>query len=143
MDDELAIGMSDRIGAIGRQPGEAFAATAVAGRVGPVQRAAAGGGTVAQRAESRPSASFEGGFDGAADGDRGFLQALTRHLRGCVRRRIPQPNERRVPRAPRCAWRRAYGDLRAASCVSARGPDRRTARGHGSAAPVTRAGRAR
>ncbi|WP_244197814.1 sigma-70 family RNA polymerase sigma factor [Caballeronia ptereochthonis] len=40
-------------------------------------------------AESRLKALFIGGLDGDQDAYRGFLQALTRHLRGYLRKRIP------------------------------------------------------
>ncbi|MHB9836901.1 sigma-70 family RNA polymerase sigma factor [Paraburkholderia terrae] len=42
-----------------------------------------------QEAESRLKALFVRGLDGDADAYRNFLQALTRHLRGFLRRRIP------------------------------------------------------
>jgi len=42
-----------------------------------------------QDAESRLKALFVSGLDGDADAYRSFLQALTRHLRGYLRKRIP------------------------------------------------------
>ncbi|BCZ83205.1 sigma-70 family RNA polymerase sigma factor [Paraburkholderia terrae] len=46
-------------------------------------------GVMLQEAESRLKALFVRGLDGDADAYRSFLQALTRHLRGFLRRRIP------------------------------------------------------
>jgi RNA polymerase sigma-70 factor (ECF subfamily) len=46
-------------------------------------------GAMLQEAESRLKALFVRGLDGDADAYRSFLQALTRHLRGFLRRRIP------------------------------------------------------
>ncbi|MEC5408018.1 sigma-70 family RNA polymerase sigma factor [Paraburkholderia sp. MPAMCS5] len=43
-----------------------------------------------QEAESRLKALFVRGLDGDADAYRDFLQALTRHLRGFLRKRIPR-----------------------------------------------------
>jgi RNA polymerase sigma factor (sigma-70 family) len=42
-----------------------------------------------QEAENRLKALLAAGLDGDADAYRSFLQALTRHLRGYLRRRIP------------------------------------------------------
>lgn len=47
-------------------------------------------GVMLQEAESRLKALFVRGLDGDADAYRSFLQALTRHLRGFLRKRIPQ-----------------------------------------------------
>ena len=46
-------------------------------------------GVMLQEAESRLKALFVRSLDGDADAYRSFLQALTRHLRGFLRRRIP------------------------------------------------------
>ncbi|KND55223.1 RNA polymerase sigma-70 factor, ECF subfamily [Candidatus Paraburkholderia kirkii] len=45
--------------------------------------------TMSQDAESRLKTLFIGRLDGDQDAYRGFLQALTRHLRGYLRKRIP------------------------------------------------------
>lgn len=47
-------------------------------------------GTMLQDAESRLKALFVDGLDGNAGAYQSFLQALTRHLRGYLRRRMPQ-----------------------------------------------------
>jgi len=47
-------------------------------------------GTNLQEAENRLRALFVAGLDGDQNAYHGFLQALTRHLRGYLRRRIPQ-----------------------------------------------------
>jgi RNA polymerase sigma factor (sigma-70 family) len=46
-------------------------------------------GTMSQDAESRLKALFIDGLDGDQHAYRGFLQALTRHLRGYLRKRLP------------------------------------------------------
>lgn len=46
-----------------------------------------------EEAERRLKALFVRGLDGDADAYRGFLQALTRHLRGFLRKRIPQRHD--------------------------------------------------
>jgi len=46
-------------------------------------------GTMSHDAESRLKALFISGLDGDQNAYRGFLQALTRHLRGYLRKRIP------------------------------------------------------
>ncbi|BCG02897.1 RNA polymerase sigma factor (plasmid) [Paraburkholderia sp. PGU19] len=56
---------------------------------GPSSRRSANEGVKLQEAESRLKALFVRGLDGDADAYRSFLQALTRHLRGFLRRRIP------------------------------------------------------
>ena len=73
MDDERAIVAADRVR-------------------GPLSRRLVNRGTVVvvEDAESRLKTLFVRGLDGDADAYRGFLQALTRHLRGFLRRRIPQ-----------------------------------------------------
>lgn len=52
-------------------------------------RRSANTGANLQEAESRLKALFVRGLDGDADAYRSFLQALTRHLRAFLRRRIP------------------------------------------------------
>ena len=47
-------------------------------------------GTILQEAENRLKTLFVAGLDGDQNAYCGFLQALTRHLRGYLRRRIPQ-----------------------------------------------------
>ncbi len=47
-------------------------------------------GTILQEAENRLRVLFIAGLDGDPNAYRDFLQALTRHLRGYLRRRIPQ-----------------------------------------------------
>ncbi|BAN27897.1 RNA polymerase sigma-24 subunit ECF subfamily (plasmid) [Caballeronia insecticola] len=47
-------------------------------------------GTILQEAESRLKALFVAGLAGDQNAYRGFLQALTRHLRGYLRKRLPQ-----------------------------------------------------
>ncbi|SEJ74227.1 RNA polymerase sigma-70 factor, ECF subfamily [Paraburkholderia diazotrophica] len=56
---------------------------------GSSTRRLANRGTMLQDAESRLKALFVSGLDGDADAYRSFLQALTRHLRGYLRKRIP------------------------------------------------------
>lgn len=95
MDDELAIAVPDRFGgagAIDLLPGASFAAAAASGRARSPSRPVARG-FVVQETESRLKALFMHGLDGDADAYRIFLQALTRHLRGFLRRRIPQHRE--------------------------------------------------
>lgn len=59
-------------------------------RNAPSPPTAAQKGTVVQEAENRLKALFVLGLEGDADAYRSFLQALTRYLRGFLRRRIPQ-----------------------------------------------------
>ena len=56
---------------------------------GSSPRRSANKGAMLQEAESRLKALFVRGLDGDADAYRSFLQALTRHLRAFLRRRIP------------------------------------------------------
>jgi len=77
-------------GPINEEPGVLLAATAAEREHEPSSRHPAKRGTVVQEAESRLKALFVRGLDGDADAYRSFLQALTRHLRGFLRRRIPQ-----------------------------------------------------
>jgi len=65
-------------------------ATAAAARSQPTSsRGLANRGTILQDAESRLKALFVDGLDGHGGAYRSFLQALTRHLRGYLRRRMP------------------------------------------------------
>jgi RNA polymerase sigma-70 factor (ECF subfamily) len=64
-------------------------------RVAGIDRASPSGrlantGTILQEAENRLRALFVAGLDGDQHAYRGFLEALARHLRGYLRRRIPQ-----------------------------------------------------
>jgi RNA polymerase sigma-70 factor (ECF subfamily) len=93
MDDDRAIvahhgfGFAEAIDLkLGAAPVVALASHAPAS---PSRRSAHTGANL-QEAESRLKALFVRGLDGDADAYRSFLQALTRHLRGFLRRRIPQ-----------------------------------------------------
>ncbi|WP_409518746.1 sigma-70 family RNA polymerase sigma factor [Paraburkholderia sp. LEh10] len=69
-------------------------ALAAASRLdGSPSRHFANQGTRLQEAEIRLKALFVAGLDGDADAYRSFLQALTRHLRGYLRKRIPHYRE--------------------------------------------------
>jgi RNA polymerase sigma factor (sigma-70 family) len=88
MDDDRAIvahhvfGYADRTGPHSR-------ATAASRAHGLPSRRLAPTGATLEEAESRLKALFVRGLDGDADAYRSFLQALTRHLRGFLRKRIP------------------------------------------------------
>jgi RNA polymerase sigma factor (sigma-70 family) len=80
MNDDRAIVAHHRFG---------FAETIDPAHASPSRRPARTGATL-EEAESRLKALFVRGLDGDADAYRSFLQALTRHLRGFLRKRIPQ-----------------------------------------------------
>ncbi|SAK56950.1 RNA polymerase sigma factor [Caballeronia catudaia] len=93
MDDDRAIVAHHRFGyteTIDLKAGASRTAAAARRAHGsPPHRPACTGATL-EDAESRLKALFVRGLDGDADAYRSFLQALTRHLRGFLRKRIPQ-----------------------------------------------------
>jgi len=92
MDDDRAIVAHQSFGyaeTIDLTLGAPLAATAAHAPASSSRRPA-NRGAMLQEAESRLKALFVRGLDGDADAYRSFLQALTRHLRAFLRRRIPQ-----------------------------------------------------
>lgn len=72
------------------KPGAPLASKAADGTRGSSSRRPVNREAMLQEAESRLKALFVRGLDGDADAYRDFLQALTRHLRGFLRKRIPR-----------------------------------------------------
>jgi RNA polymerase sigma factor (sigma-70 family) len=93
MDDDRAIVAQYGFGyaeALDPMPGAPLAAAAAAASHGSFPRRPAHREAMLQEAENRLKALFVRGLDGDADAYRSFLQALTRHLRAFLRKRIPQ-----------------------------------------------------
>ena len=80
------------VGAAACKPPASFEAGAEIGAGAPSRRPEHTGRPL-HPAEIRLKALFVDGLEGDADAYRLFLQALTRHLRGYLRRRIPQLHE--------------------------------------------------
>ncbi|BCQ26794.1 sigma-70 family RNA polymerase sigma factor [Caballeronia sp. NK8] len=78
----------DQDGAIAAHHGFGYAETLDPTRGGLLARYTVPTGTMSQDAESRLKALFVGGLDGDPNAYRSFLQALTRHLRGYLRKRL-------------------------------------------------------
>ncbi|SAK87250.1 RNA polymerase sigma factor [Caballeronia calidae] len=91
MDQEGAIAAHHGFGyaeSIDVTSGGPFASVSAGARPASSSRSIGPTGTMSQDAESRLKTLFIGGLDGDQHAYRSFLQALTRHLRGYLRKRI-------------------------------------------------------